>query len=564
MEITSILPSSVEIKYDYLKVDGIYMSTVIVTQYPTNIEILKTLEMLMGEDETEISFHIKRENNFDILKKLTGIIAKTSSEIESVSKNQIDINIIDNEKKKALELRKKIQIDNEQIYMLSTYILIKAADKDTLISKQRKYINMLYTKQLIVKPSNFRQKEAYLATLPIMLNNTIISKYTHNIFTEEAMTKLFPFFENSVLNKNGILLGKTNNNLCAIDMFSPKNNNYNMCVFGSSGAGKSYFIKLMIIRNSYKGIRQVIIDPEGEYVHLVQSLGGYVYSRENYNPFEINEEFAKRNDFFDRKVEQIIEYLFPKMNCLNKEQIRLLIIETYNLFGINNSKESLYKQEDKEKLYIIPQYKNIFPTIKDFLDIMRKHGIKIEEKLNNTEKTVPVPNNTELYCFNLKNKSFEEIFEEMKYIIPKTYELITQETLIYFDELWKCMGVGKNRYVIENIYNMFKTLRKNKAGIVTISQDICDLFSLDDGGFGKSVLNNSYIKALFKMEWQDIEMFEKMLTDKNISKRIKSLARGSAYISMGNANFNLEVEAIGYEHEIIEGGSYEENTNCNE
>lgn len=561
MEIVEILPSSLETKYDYLKIDGLYIVTITIIKYQSNIDMIKTIEALMGDDEIEISFHITRENNYEILKKLTSIIAESSSEIGSVSKNQIDINVLDNLKRRAVLLRKKIQIDNEQVYRLSTYIIVKAKDANEIITKQKRYMNMLYAKQIVAKPSNFRQKEAYLATLPIASNNPVISKYTHNMFTEKALVKLFPFFESDVLNKDGILLGRANNNLCAIDVFSYKNNNYNMCIFGSSGAGKSYFVKLMIVKNAYKGIRQIVIDPEGEYVGLVESLGGHVYTETNYNPFEINESFLENSDFFNKKVEQIVEYVSDRIRVVDKGKLRMQIILTYNKFGINESKESLYKLKDNDKLYIKPKYTSNFPTLNDLVDVMQQDGVQCAEALRTTICDRNVDNNTELYCFNLKGKSIQQIQEEMKAFIPKIYELIKTKTLIYFDELWKSIGLGNDRYVIENIYSMFKTLRKNKAGIVAISQDICDLFTLDGGNFGKSILNNANIKVFFKMEWQDVEMFERMLATLYIGKNIKMLARGNAYISMGNMNFNLEVKATDFEHKLIEGEKYEENIN---
>lgn len=557
MEITEILPSSLEIKYDYVKIDGMYMSTVTIIKYDTNIKILNTMETLIGDDEIEITFHIKRENNYEVLKKLTNIIAESSSEMGSISKNQIDINVLDSVKSKATELRKKIQVDNEQVYMLSTYIVIKSKNVNELVAKQKRCINMLYAKQIIAKPNNFRQKEAYLATLPINSNSPAISKYTHSVFTEQALAKLFPFFESDVLNKNGILLGKANNNLCAIDMFSKKNNNYNMCIFGSSGAGKSYFVKLMIIKNAYKGIRQIVIDPEGEYVDLVESLGGHVYTMEDYNPFEISESFLDNPDFFNQKLEQILDYLSSKFEITDRDKLKGLIIRLYNKFGINETKESLYKLNNANKLYIKPQYIDNFPTINDLIDIMEEEKITDASLLKQARHSKDASRNAELFCFNLKGRGIKEINLDMKIFMPKIYELIKTETLIYFDEVWKTIGLGQDRYVIENIYNMFKTLRKKRAGVIAISQDICDLFTLDGGNFGKSILNNANIKVLFKMEWQDIEMFERMLQAARIGGGIKTLARGNAYVSMGNTNFNLEVKATGYEHKLIEGDKEE-------
>ena len=182
MEIEEILPSKFEIRHDYLLIDGVYVSIVVVEKYAMNINMLNTMRELMGEEKTEISFHIERENNVEILKKLTKIISESSSEMKSVSKNQIDINVLDNMKTKAGELRKKIQIDNEQVYRMSAYVVIKANSLQELLSKQKRYMNKLFAKQMIAKPSNFRQKEAYMATLPILRNKSEISKYTHGIF----------------------------------------------------------------------------------------------------------------------------------------------------------------------------------------------------------------------------------------------------------------------------------------------------------------------------------------------------------------------------------------------
>jgi len=437
MEISDILPTNLEIKYNYIKVEDIYVSIVTIIKYQMNIEILKTVENLIGTDEIEIVFHIKRENNFEVLKKLTNLIAESGSEMSSISKNQIDINVLDSVKSKAIELRKKIQIDNEQVYLLSTYVVIKAKNINELVAKQKKYINILYAKQLIAKPSNFRQKDAYLATLPIILNSSLISKYTHSVFTEQALTKLFPFFESDILYKNGILLGKANNNLCTIDIFSHKNNNYNMCIFGSSGAGKSYFVKLMIIKNAYKGIRQIVIDPEGEYVELVESLGGHVYTEENYNPFEINESFLENSDFFNKKLEQVIDYVSNRINMIDKDKLKKCCVKAYNKFGINGTKESLYMLNNDIKLYIMPQYTNIFPTINDLVVEMEQEGIKGIECLRQEGKIQNPSSNVELYCFNLKGKSIEKTNKVMRMFMPKIYELIKSDTLIYFDELWK-------------------------------------------------------------------------------------------------------------------------------
>ena len=136
--------------------------------------------------------------------------------------------------------------------------------------------------------------------------------------------------------------------------------------------------------------------------------------------------------------------------------------------------------------------------------------------------------------------------------------------MIYFDEVWKV--ILDNEYILENIYNMYKTLRKKKAGICIISQDISDIFGIDDGNFGKSILNNSNLKALFKMEWADIDILDKMRITKDKLDLLKELDKGQGFVSFGNTNFVLDVRATDFEHKLIEGvrkEEYEENISWN-
>ena len=106
---------------------------------------------------------------------------------------------------------------------------------------------------------------------------------------------------------------------------------------------------------------------------------------------------------------------------------------------------------------------------------------------------------------------------------------------------------------------MFKTLRKKKSGIVAISQDIGDLFSIDNGNLGKSILNNSYTKVFFKLEYSDAEKLNNLSLEEELMKnKIFYLERGQAYIKHGNSNFILEVLASEYEKQLIEGESINE------
>lgn len=545
------LPFELKIKYNHLQIEGKYMATLTVLKYTNSVSFLKTMDNYYSIPEIKITFNITRQNTSEILKKLTKIISNVGAETADKTRSRLDVNVLTDLKKEAEKIKKDIQIEGQQIYLISTYISTCADSEQELMTKVRNIINRLYVNGIVVKPNNFKQKEGYLSMLPIGLKLNILTKYTENICTESTLANMFPYFTRSILNTDGTIVGKANKNICSIDLLDEKNMNYNMCVFGTSGAGKSYFIKLYILRSLYKNINQIIIDPEGEYEEMVKKLGGKIYSKDTYNPFEISENFAKENvNFLQIKINEITTYLNQRFNINSKEQkIKEKIKNMYLDYGITEKLESLYKLQDNDKIYLTPKYKNDFPSIKNLLDMLNiKANISIKSHSVQDGK---------LHLFVIKSRTSDEIKKEIALFIPKIYELIEENTLIYFDEIWKCISMGNDKTMLEEIYNMFKTLRKKKAGIVAISQDIGDLFNIDNGNFGKSILNNSHTKMFFRMEYSDLEKINKLnleLKENNISY----LDKGCAYVKQGNTNYKVEINSNQYEHCIIERKKYYE------
>lgn len=540
-----ILPFEVSVKYNYVKINGIYTATLTVIRYANKVSFLETMDNYYNIPEIKLSFNITRQNTADVLKKLTRIIATTGAEIFDGKANKLDQNILTNIKSKAEVLKKNIQVDGEQIYLISTYLSISEESEKELIFKVRSIINKLYVNGIIAKPNNFKQKEGYLEMLPLNIKNPMLCKYTENMCSETAIANIFPFFTRNVMTEDGVIVGKANGSICAINLLDDKNMNYNMCVFGASGAGKSYYIKLHILRSLYNGINQIIIDPEGEYVELVSKLGGRVYDENTYNPCHITENFAKKNgDFLNIKIKEIAEYVNHKSSIeYDKDKIYEEIKKLYLDYGITEDISSLYTTKNEDNIYIKPVYKNKFPSVND---LFKRLGLPLNEHAYEQEITT-----SNLHLFHVKGRTSKDIQKEISMFLPKIYELIEENTLIYFDEIWKCISMGEDKSMLEEVYNMFKTLRKKKAGIVAISQDIGDLFNIDHGNFGKSILNNSYTKMFFRMEYADLEKLNE-LNRELMEKNIVAFERGTAYVKQGNTNFKLEVLSSEYEHLIIE------------
>lgn len=123
---------------------------------------------------------------------------------------------------------------------------------------------------------------------------------------------------------------------------------------------------------------------------------------------------------------------------------------------------------------------------------------------------------------------------------------------IYLDEVWRLIGITSNKEVASFVYKIFKTIRKFGGSSVAITQDISDLFSLENGTYGKSIINNSSNKVFFSLEEENISIlseFTKLSEKEKIE--IRSLKRGECLLFAGNEHILTKIEAGEYEEEII-------------
>ena len=154
---------------------------------------------------------------------------------------------------------------------------------------------------------------------------------------------------------------------------------------------------------------------------------------------------------------------------------------------------------------------------------------------------------------------FAEIFWD------KVKENRNEKKAIYLDEIWRLIGVTSNKNVASFIYKIFKTIRKYGGSSVAITQDISDIFSLEEGIYGKSILNNSSIKTFFALEEENIKILSNFT---NLSEKekveIKSLKRGECLMFVGDDHILTKIESSDLEKKIIEGEkNFEKNTNSN-
>ena len=250
----------------YFEMDGIYYSTLIITDYGRENFDLLLKNIIDTNVNINISIFYEKQDKYKTIKDLTYHIGNVGSDLKMFGENRQDIDIAAFTYNDAKYIRKEIQVNNEDLYFLYIYVNIFSKDKKELEYILNKIEGLLQSKNMQTKRAYFRQEDAIISSFPFMDNSKEVKEIARRNVLTSGLIGTYSFLSSSVFDENGILIGTNifNNSLVFIDRYSNKYKNSNMCIFGTSGAGKSFYTKLSIIRYRLLGIEQYIIDPERE------------------------------------------------------------------------------------------------------------------------------------------------------------------------------------------------------------------------------------------------------------------------------------------------------------
>lgn len=557
----------------FLEIDNYFYSGIIITNYfrENNDLILKSL--LETNINMNISIFYEKCDTSKVIKELTYNIGNVGAELKQFNDNRQDIDIAAFTYNDAKYIRKEIQINNEEMYFLYIYLNLFSEDKKELKYNIEKIEGILQSRGLQTRRSTFREEQLFISCLPLQENKKEIKTVAKRNILTSGLISTYPFISSSIFDENGIYIGDNmyNNSLVLIDRYDTnKYKNANMCIFGTSGAGKSFYTKLIILRNVLLGIEQYVIDPEREYQSLAKNLDSTVIklgpTSENYiNVFDIRKESIEENEhgYLATKIGKLIGFFNLIFGELNEEEKAILeekIIQVYKIKKINFNDKSLYNKNKKFK-----STKDM-PILEDFYNILndektKKFKIKLIPFIKGSLKFFNNYTNIELNKKLIIADVYELGEENMKFGMYLFVELFWDKIkinrkikkAIYLDEIWRLIGVTSNKDVAKFIYKIFKTIRKYGGSSVAITQDISDLFSLDNGAYGKSILNNSSIKTFFSLEEENIKLLSQY---SNISEKekieIKSLRRGKCLTFVGDEHILIKINASDFEKKIIE------------
>lgn len=577
-----IAPSYINlINPKYIEIDNNYYSTLIIVNYFREQTELILKSIIDTNINLNISIFYEKQDTYKTIRDLTYHIGNVGVDLKTNNPNRQDIDIAAFTYNDAKYIRKEMQVNNEELYFLYIYVTTFSNNVKDLEYLLNKLEGMMQSKGMQTRRAYFRQEQAFLSSLPIMHNSLDLKPAAKRNILTSGLVATYPFISSAIFDEEGIFIGTNiyNNSLVFLDRYhSQKYKNANMCIFGTSGAGKSFYTKLLILRNRLIGIEQYVIDPDREYGALCEAVNGTLLklgpsSNTYINVFDIRQEsIEEESGYLANKISKLIGFFNLIFGSLDEEEKAILeekLIQLYQEKGITFDDNTLYKKEEN-KVILKPIFKNTYdmPILEEFYELLgkeertKKFQIKLIPFVKGSLKFFNHYTNIELTNQLIVADVYELGEENLKYGMYLFIELFwdkikkdrNQKKAIYLDEIWRLIGVTSNKDVAGFIYKIFKTIRKYGGSSVAITQDISDLFSLENGTYGKSILNNSEIKTFFSLEEENIKVLEQYT---NLSEKekveIKSLKRGECLMFIGGEHILTKIEAADFEQEIIQG-----------
>ena len=482
----SICPSYLDITNPkFIEIDNCFVSTLLIVDYckEMNDTFLKACVSL--DLDVQISMFYEKQNSYDVIKELTFNIGNTGANIKSSNENQTDIDILGSSYQDAKYIRRELQTGGEDFYYLHTYITVYSNSKENLESDLQKIEGLLASIGLSCRRANFRQEQALKSTMPFMQNQKDTKTLTCRNILTSGLVCTYPFISNELCDENGVAIGinDSNHSLVMIDRFeTSKYRNANMCVLGTSGSGKSYFVKLMIARNRYLNINQYIIDPDREYIELCNALDGTIikfgsdYSINIMDIRKSSSDSTANEGYLRNKIEKLIiffELLIGNLTIEEKSILEEKIVECYTQKGITFDDNSLYSGIDGNLLG-----KRMFkdssemPILEDLYNVIKKDkklkrislGLKstITGSLKFLNNYTNVDLNNKLVVidvYDIENESLAPaMFVATDFFWDKIKEERSQKKILYFDEAWRL--IDNNDETADFVFKIFKTIRK--------------------------------------------------------------------------------------------------------
>jgi conjugal transfer ATP-binding protein TraC len=553
MTLTDVIaPSAVNIGPRSINVSGTSARVFYVVAYPRYLNEGWIEPILNIEKELDISIFIHPISTADTLKKFQKKVAEVQSQINiKAEKGEVRDPQLEAAYRNIEELRDKLQQAEEKLFDVGLYLTVYGKDEAELNKAEADIKGILDSRLIYIKPALFQQEQGMQSIFPLSADELLV----HSKFNSSPLSSFFPFTSFDLTSDTGILYGinRHNSSLVLFDRFSLTN--YNSVTFATSGAGKSYALKLEILRSLMFGTEVIVLDPEREYEYLAESTGGRFFnislsSDHHINPFDLPNPQPDESprDVLRSHVIELIGLFRLMLGGVSAEEetvLDLAIQETYALKDITG--DSDFSDQEPPLLSDFEMVLAGMDGSSSLITRMQKYTSGTWSGFMNKPTNVDI--NQKFVVFSLRDME-DELKTIAMYIITNfiwgSVRRRMAKRLLVIDEAWWMM---KSEDTASFLFSLAKRGRKYYLGIATITQDVDDFLR---SPYGVPMITNSSLQFLMKQSPTAIDNIQKTfnLTDEEKFLLLESSV-GEGIFFAGLKHVAIKVIASYTEDQII-------------
>ena len=574
--------------YNYIVMDGRYYCFLYIkgNGYPSTVRGGWMSSLINAGEGIDIDVHLSRENRSKTIDKVAQRIRLNRTKLKGMQDTSTDYEELTNSIQAGYYIKNGIANHNEDLFYMSVFVTISAKTYDELLWRKQQMTDMLKSMDMYLSDCRFQQEDALRSVMPFLQISPKLQKKTQrNVLTSgAASTYMFTSFEMS--DDSGVLLGvnQHNNSLCIVDLFNTKiNKNANLTMCGTSGTGKTFTLQLLALRMRMRGIQCYIIAPiKGhEFKRACSKIGGEFIkiapgSPHCINVMEIRHTISPEMELIDevdyndmdsmlaRKIQQLMIFfslLIPDMTNEEEQMLDEALIKTYNEFGITHDNNSLYADATcfPPKLKKMPilgdLHKHLLenPMTTRIAAIVSRFVTGSAQSFNRQTNVDLTNKYIVLDLSELKGKLLPVgMMIALDYVWDNIKADRVKKKAIMIDEIWQLIGASSNKLAAEFCLEIFKVIRGYGGAAIAATQDLSDFFSLDDGKYGRAIINNSKNKIILNLEQDEAQYVKDVLKLTRTEVRsITQFERGEALIHSNNNKVPVVIKASVEEKEMI-------------
>lgn len=584
-----IAPRGIDLTHrNYIIMDGLYYSFLYIkgNGFPNKVRAGWMSSLINAGEGIDVDVFLRRENRSKTIDKVAQRIRLNRTKLKSMQDTSTDYEELASSIQAGYFIKQGIANYNEDLFYMSVFVTVSARTYEELMWRKQQMTDMLKSMDMYVSDCSFQQEDALRTVMPFLqISPKLEKKSKRNVLTSgAASTYMFTSFEMS--DDTGVLLGinRHNNSLCIVDLFdTKKNKNANLNLLGTSGAGKTFTMQLLALRMRMRGIQCYIIAPiKGhEFRRACNRIGGQFIKIAPGSPHCINImeirhtispemelidelDYSEMDSLLAQKIQQLMIFfslLIPDMTNEEEQMLDEALIRTYGKFGITHDNDSVY--EDRNA---VPPKMKTMPILGDLHEELQKNemtkriAVIVSRFVTGSAQSFNQQTNVDL-----SNKYIVLDLSELKgkllpvgmmialdYVWDKIKSDRTKKKAIMIDEIWQLIGAGSNRMAAEFCLEIFKVIRGFGGAAISATQDLSDFFGLEDGRYGRAIINNSKNKIILNLEPDEAEFVRDTLKlTKTEIRSITRFERGEALICSNNSKVPVIIKASKEEQEMI-------------